>query len=158
MSSLGHYFHPQSAPYRLSPGGASYELVHATSRVLPYVLSLSTLDASSSDSDKLSNAWARVHAHEKLLGEKLLGWLGSDEARQAGVRVVGPSKMGEHRGAATISFVVAKLGEKGEVLRDEDGQVQVRIPSAQISRAADETDQVRLPSHPLISLTFISSC
>lgn len=148
FASLGHYFHPQSAPYRLAPGGSSYELQYSTSRVLPYLLSLSTLDASAPDSDRLANAWARIQAHEKLLGDKLLGWLGGDEARSKGVRIVGPKTMGPARNAVTVSFVVAEVDESGKVLRDQAGQVRVRIPSAEILKQADQSGQVRVPFIP----------
>lgn len=138
LSSLGHYFHCKDAYHLLAPGGASYELQHSVSRVLPYVVSLSSLSKTASDSEHLDNAWARISAHEKLLGEKLLGWLNGEEARSWGVRVVGPGAMDDGRGAVTVAFVVVETDERGVY-----GEVKVKKSSREVVGVFDQEGGVR---------------
>jgi selenocysteine lyase/cysteine desulfurase len=59
----------------------------------------------------LNTAFKRIRSHEKKLSERLLAYLTSTEAAEAGVRVIGPSATEER--APTISFVVVKSGDGG---------------------------------------------
>ncbi|KAL7410481.1 pyridoxal phosphate-dependent transferase, partial [Mrakia frigida] len=139
LSSLGHYFHPKDPAHLLAPGGASYELVHSVSRVLPYLLSLSSLPSSLSSSDHLVSAFSRISAHECALGERLLGWLGGEEGRGWGVRVVGPGGMGEENGrsAVTVAFVIVESDERGE-----GGEVKLRLKSGDVVKRFDEGGKI----------------
>ncbi|KAJ9103930.1 hypothetical protein QFC21_002393 [Naganishia friedmannii] len=109
VHSLGHYFHPQSVAYKFAPGGASYELQVGCHAVLPYLLSLCDVESDLPQSRQLDIAFERIQAHEKLLSDRLLPYLLSDEAKAKGVRVIGPET--SHDRAPTISFVVLAPAE-----------------------------------------------
>jgi selenocysteine lyase/cysteine desulfurase len=126
LPSLGHYFHPTlPISYKLAPGGAPYELQVGCAPVLPYLLSLG------SGEDKLGNAFERIQAHENTLSKRLLEYLTGQEARDKGVRVVGP-ETADHR-APTISFVV---------VQKEGDKWRKRIQSKDIVAVFDKTTNV----------------
>ncbi|EJD08144.1 PLP-dependent transferase [Fomitiporia mediterranea MF3/22] len=105
-SALTHHFlRVDNTAYKLSPGGAGYELTYAVSAVLPYFQSLSP-------SGDVDDAFARIAAHEQELLMPLLGYLTSEDARKKGVLIVGSEKVDEWR-APTVSFVV--VGERRPV-------------------------------------------
>lgn len=103
--SLGHYFHPQAVAYKLAPGGAPYELQVGCHPVLPYLFSLG--DGSK---DQLATAFERIRAHERLLSERMLAYLLSDEAKAKGVQVIGPQTPQDR--VPTISFVVVEQASR----------------------------------------------
>jgi selenocysteine lyase/cysteine desulfurase len=82
--------------YKLQPGGPGYELVYATTAVIPYLLSLSP-------ENNLTASFKAIAEHEQTLSEPLLKYLLSEYDR--GVRIVGDEKAGLGR-VPTISFVV----------------------------------------------------
>jgi hypothetical protein len=96
--------------YKLAPGGAPYELQVGCHPILPYLLSLGKQDDDSSQQMQLATAFERIQAHERLLSERLLAYLLSDEANAKGVRIVGPQTSQDR--VPTISFVVVEQASK----------------------------------------------
>lgn len=143
VHSLGHYFHPQSVAYKFAPGGASYELQVGCHAVLPYLISLGATTSNLPQSRQLDIAFERIQAHEKLLSERLLEYLLSDEAKAKGVRVIGPETA--HNRTPTISFIVlAPLDSDGTT-----ATYKKRLLSKDIVAVFDAGRKVRsrLPSH-----------
>jgi selenocysteine lyase/cysteine desulfurase len=107
LKPLTHHFLPvDGKAYQLQPGGPGYELVYATTAVLPYFLSLSSNPSPSTNSNvkaALDDAFARIEAHEHDLIEPLLAYLRSKKER--GVLIVGDEQNSPSR-VPTISFVV----------------------------------------------------
>ena len=87
-------------PYKLQPGGPGYEIVYATTAVLPYLLSIAPAKANSLDA-----AFSAIAAHGINLLQTLLGFLTASEQFERGIRVVGDDKIGPGR-VPTVSFVV----------------------------------------------------
>lgn len=139
VHSLGHYFHPQSVAYKFAPGGASYELQVGCHAVLPYLLSLGDATSDLPQSRQLDVAFQRIQAHEKLLSDRLLSYLLSEQAKAKGVRVIGPET--SHDRAPTISFVV--LESKGT-----DAIYKKRLLSKDIVSVFDEGKKVGLGVFP----------
>lgn len=104
LSSLlvHHFLKVDKSAYKLQPGGPGYEIVYATTAVLPYLLSLST---GPSGPGSLQASFALIAEHEQTLIEPLLAFLTAPEQTERGVRVVGDTKVGLDR-VPTISFVV----------------------------------------------------
>ncbi|KDQ51414.1 hypothetical protein JAAARDRAFT_41083 [Jaapia argillacea MUCL 33604] len=139
IASLAHHFLPTSSSpiTKLQPGGPGYELVYATTAVTPYLLSLSPV-STSSESDRLDQAFDVIKAHEQILVRRLLSWLESKERWERGVRVVGESlsdltSEGEaavERRVPTISFVIVgerNMGSKDVVkVFDQKGGIGIR--------------------------------
>jgi hypothetical protein len=96
--------------YKLAPGGAPYELQVGCHPILPYLLSVGKRDDESDPQAQLSTAFERIQAHERLLSERLLAFLLSDEAKAKGVQVVGPQTSQDR--VPTISFVVVEQASK----------------------------------------------
>ena len=92
--------------YKLAPGGAPYELQVACHPILPYLVSLGKQDGEASPQKQLATAFERIGAHERLLSERLLTYLLSDEAKAKGVQVVGPHSPQDR--VPTISFIVVE--------------------------------------------------
>lgn len=121
LSSLAHFFLPLSPtdPYKLAPGGSSYELTYGSTAVATYLLSLAPSSDQAED-ERLDIAFDRIAAHEELLAKLLLNFLTSDKLRERGVRIVGPKESGKDVRAPTISFVVRGAKPMGsQALVDE---------------------------------------
>ncbi|KAL5512456.1 hypothetical protein ACEPAG_3109 [Sanghuangporus baumii] len=100
LSALTHHFlSVDRIAYKISPGGAGYELTYAVSAVLPYLQSLSP-------SGNIDDSFALIAAHEQELLKPLISYLTSDEARARGILIVGSEIVDAWR-APTISFVVS---------------------------------------------------
>ena len=100
LSALTHHFlSVDKTAYKISPGGAGYELTYAVSAVLPYLQSLSP-------SGDIDDAFSLIAAHEQKLLTPLIGYLTSVEARARGILIVGSEIVDTWR-APTISFVVS---------------------------------------------------
>ena len=85
LSGINHFF-IEDAPYKLQPGHAPYELVHALSAVVDYLESLD---------------FAAVAAHERALTARLLEFLdGKKNVRVLGERTASATRV------PTISFTV----------------------------------------------------
>ncbi|KIO34165.1 hypothetical protein M407DRAFT_223831 [Tulasnella calospora MUT 4182] len=119
LTSLSHYFlKDYTAGYlKLQPGGPGYEVPYGTTGVLPYLLSLagSVGVGDRSESELLDGAFQRIAAHEEDLMKPIIGFLLSEEAKKAGVRIVGPESANKQVRAPTISFVV--VGQDGKTKR-----------------------------------------
>jgi len=104
---LTHHFIPaEGKAYQLQPGGPGYELVYATTAVLPYFFSLSANPSPSTDENvkaALDDAFTRIETHEHNLIEPLLAYLRSKKER--GVLIVGDEQNSPSR-VPTISFIV----------------------------------------------------
>ena len=103
-----HFLKVDDLPYKLQPGGPGYEIIYATTSVLPYLLSLTpakTLDAS----------FEAIAAHEQNLLEPLLQFLTDETQAKRGIRVIGDPKIGLDR-VPTVSFII--IGEKA--MRSQD--------------------------------------
>lgn len=109
LTSLAHFFLKLSSvdPYKLAPGGASYEIVYGASFVPAYILSLAGTEKGTED-ERFDLAFDRIALHEEKLTERLMNYLISK--RDRGVRIVGPISSKKEDRAPTISFVVR--GEK----------------------------------------------
>jgi selenocysteine lyase/cysteine desulfurase len=142
VHSLGHYFHPQSVAYKFAPGGASYELQVGCHAVLPYLLSLGDATSDLPQSRQLDVAFQRIQAHEKLLSDRLLSYLLSEQAKAKGVRVIGPET--SHDRAPTISFVVLESAES----KGTDAIYKKRLLSKDIVSVFDEGKKVGLGVFP----------
>jgi len=80
-------------PYKLQPGSVNYELTWGAGAIVEYVRGLGDGD--------LDDGYARMSAHERTLGTRLLDWL----ATKPRARVIGDAEMNDER-VPTISFTV----------------------------------------------------
>jgi cysteine desulfurase family protein (TIGR01976 family) len=89
-----HFFiEDDELPYKLQPGNVNYELTWSAGAILDYLTEIGDGD--------LETAYARMAAHESVLGDRLLRWLQT----KSRVRVIGDPEMTDDR-VSTISFVV----------------------------------------------------
>jgi cysteine desulfurase family protein (TIGR01976 family) len=89
-----HFFiEDDELPYKLQPGNVNYELTWSAGAILDYLTEIGDGD--------LETAYARMTAHESVLGDRLLRWLQT----KSRVRVIGDPEMTDDR-VSTISFVV----------------------------------------------------
>lgn len=103
VSPINHHFlRVESSPYKIQPGGSGYELVHGTSGIVPYLLSLTPVNS-------LRASFEAIALHELALLQVLLGYLTHPDRKARGVRIVGDEKIDSTR-VPTISFVV--VGER----------------------------------------------
>lgn len=127
LTSLAHYFLKDHE--KLEPGGPGYEVTYGTTGVLPYLLSLagnSGLEGKS-DGELLDVAYQRIAAHEEELMKPIFDFLLSEEAKKAGVRIVGPESGKVEVRAPTISFVV--VGPDGKTKRLQSKDVVAKVHS-----------------------------
>ncbi|KIJ16244.1 hypothetical protein PAXINDRAFT_168763 [Paxillus involutus ATCC 200175] len=125
-SSLGsiahHFLAVDDTPKKIQCGGPGYELVHAASGVIPYLLSITP-------ENSLEASFGAIAEHERLLVQPLLSFLTDKKQYGRGVRVVGESKVDLSR-APTISFVVVgqnAMNSKDVVAAfDKEGNIGIR--------------------------------
>ncbi|KAG9001407.1 hypothetical protein FRB90_011629 [Tulasnella sp. 427] len=127
LTSLSHYFLKDYL--KLQPGGPGYEVTYGTTGVLPYLLSLAGSGGAEkkSDGELLDMAFQRIAVHEEDLMRPIMGFLLSEEAQKAGVRIVGPESDKKGIRAPTISFVV--VGQDGETKRFQSKNVVGKFDS-----------------------------
>ncbi|KAG8928234.1 hypothetical protein FRC01_006256, partial [Tulasnella sp. 417] len=127
LASLSHYF--LGDIQKLQPGGSGYEIPYGTTGVLPYLLGLAggVEVEDRSESELLEAAFQRIGAHEEDLMKPIMGFLLSEEARKAGVRIVGPESADQQVRAPTISFVI--VGEDGKTKRIQSKDVVAKFDS-----------------------------
>ncbi|KIO34167.1 hypothetical protein M407DRAFT_17074 [Tulasnella calospora MUT 4182] len=127
LTSLSHYFLKDEE--KLEPGGCGYEVPYGTTGVLPYLLSLagSVGVGDRSEIELLDEAFRRIAAHEEDLMKPIIGFLLSEEAKKAGVRIVGPESANVQVRAPTISFVV--VGQDGKTKRLQSKDVVAEFDS-----------------------------
>lgn len=107
-------------PYKLQPGGVSYEATAALPAIPEYLLERVSglqewIDAGADEPGRvygrrpwylqrrgLASTFEAFAAHEEILAERLLGYLRQKE----GVTVVGPLSADRHRRVPTVSFTV----------------------------------------------------
>ncbi|KAG8894775.1 hypothetical protein FRC00_008476, partial [Tulasnella sp. 408] len=127
LTSLSHYFLKDYL--KIQPGGPGYEVPYGTTGVLPYLLSLAGSGGvgDRSESELLNEAFRRIAAHEENLMKPIIGFLLSEEAKKAGVRIVGPESADKEVRAPTISFVV--VGQDGKTKRLQSKDVVAEFDS-----------------------------
>lgn len=89
LANLNHeYLDDDAIPYKLQPGGASYELVYGASAIPDY---LTTLDREQGGDGSGATAWQAIEAHEDELQRPLLEFL----AAHSEIDLLGPATTGE---------------------------------------------------------------
>lgn len=87
LANINHEYLPADAlPYKLQPGGASYELVYGAAAIPAYLEELDRRLDGNGDGGK---AWAAIAAHEAALAGRLLQWL----EQQPRVELIGPREI-----------------------------------------------------------------
>jgi len=109
LESISHHFLAvNSSPQKIQVGGPGYELVHAATGVVPYLLSLTP-------ENNLEASFAAMAEHEQTLVRALLSFLTDKQQYDRGVRLVGTSTIDLTR-VPTISFVV--IGQRAIKSKD----------------------------------------
>ena len=89
LANLNHeYLDDDAIPYKLQPGGASYELVYGASAIPEY---LAALDHELGGNGSRAAAWQAIEAHEDALQRPLLELLDT----QPGIELLGPRTTGQ---------------------------------------------------------------
>lgn len=128
LKSLAHHFLAvHGSPQKIQVGGPGYELVHAASGVVPYLLSLTP-------ENKLEASFAAIAQYEQSLLRPLLSFLTDKQQYDRGVRLVGTSTIDPSR-VPTVSFVVTgqrAIKSKDLVAEfDKEGNVRL-VPSSNV--------------------------
>ncbi|MGH8273621.1 MAG: cysteine desulfurase-like protein [Gammaproteobacteria bacterium] len=90
-----------AVPYKLQPGGYSYEAAYGFGAVLDYMLEKAP--SGETPRDKLAAAWLALSAHESRLAGKLLDYLHS----HPGITIHGPKEAAVESRLPIVSFSVA---------------------------------------------------
>lgn len=128
LKSLAHHFLAvHGSPQKIQVGGPGYELVHAASGVVPYLLSLTP-------ENKLEASFAAIAQYEQSLLRPLLSFLTDKQQYDRGVRLVGTSTIDPSR-VPTVSFVITgqrAIKSKDLVAEfDKEGNVRL-VPSSNV--------------------------
>ncbi|KAJ3983500.1 pyridoxal phosphate-dependent transferase [Lentinula detonsa] len=118
-----HFLKVDKKSYKLQPGGPGYELVHGTTGVLPYLLSLNP-------ENNLQASFDAIAAHEQKLVQPLLAFLTAPKQIERGVRIVGAENAGVTR-VPTISFIVVgeRATKSSDIVKvfDKKGGIGIRF-------------------------------
>jgi cysteine desulfurase family protein (TIGR01976 family) len=121
-----HFFvGEEEVPYKFQPGNVNYELTWGAGAVVDYIRDLGDGD--------LETAYARMIAHERVLGEQLLAWL----ATKSKVRVIGNPEMTTER-VPTVSFIVDGLKSSQVPPHADDKNIGIRWGDFYARRLIDD--------------------
>lgn len=138
LPSLAHYFidpndglEDHGPGIRLQLGSTSFELIHGTTGVSPYISSLAPpIDGSESTSDKLNRGFDAIKAQEQSLLTPLVDFLKSKY--DVGVRIVGLAVADASIRAPTISFVV--VNPDGQTIKPKSKAIVAKVDQLQTVR------------------------
>lgn len=102
MACINHEFLSTHIPYKIQPGGMSYELAWGAGGIGEY---LDELGAGMDKNSPREAAWRAIAIQEQALSERLLGFLRG----RAGVKVIGSCQSDRNERVPTISFVVSGM-------------------------------------------------
>ena len=122
LKSLAHHFLAvNNSPMKIQVGGPGYELVHAASGVVSYLLSLTP-------ENSLEASYAAITQHEQSLLKPLLSFLTDKQQYDRGVRLVGTSNVDLSR-VPTVSFVVTgpRAMKSKDIVSEFDKEKNVRF-------------------------------
>ena len=122
LKSLAHhYLQVVKSSQKLRVGGAAYELVHAASGVVPYLLSLTP-------ENNLEASFAAIAQYEQGLLQPLLSFLTDKQQYDRGVRLFGTSTIDLSR-VPTVSFVITgqRAIKSKDVVAEFDKERDVRL-------------------------------
>lgn len=103
-----HFLKVENVAYKLQPGGPGYEIVHGTTGVNAYLLSLTP-------KNDLKATFEAIAVHEQTILEPLMSFLTDPAQKARGVRIVGEETVNLER-VPTVSFVV--VGQRPLKSRD----------------------------------------
>lgn len=127
LANLSHHFVPMDkVPGKLQPGNPNYELSYSATAIPEYLVELgrrSGAPAGASRRECMAVAWEAIAAHESLLTERLLSWLGE----RPGVRIIGPEFASADVRVPTVSFVVEGRSSEAIVRAVDPHRVGIRF-------------------------------
>ncbi|WP_306753460.1 cysteine desulfurase-like protein [Paracoccus actinidiae] len=118
LDGLYHYFYGKDkVPGKLEPGNPSYESAYSTDGIVDYLTGLARHHGATGDRRALvAAAYDRITAHEDLLTDRLLSWLGG----RNDCRIVGEGTNRDSTRVPTIAFKFDSV-DSGNLVRAMDG-------------------------------------
>ena len=141
MSLAHHYFTVDKSSQKIRVGNPAYQLIHAASGVVPYLLSLTP-------ENNLEASFAAIAQHEQGLLQPLLSFLTDKQQYERGVRLFGTSTIDLSR-VPTVSFVVTgqRPIKSKDVVTEFDKERDVRLVLSAYARVL--TSPRRIGWYPL---------
>ncbi len=159
LTSLAHYFFSHDKPKKLQPGGVNYELSYGSTAVLPYILSLSSREASPQASVDLEDpdlqatldrAYDRIAEHEEKILTPLIEYLKSNSK----FRILGAETPSKKVRSPTVSFMVESRKSSDIVAAfEKDGACGIRCGYAYANRLCE--DALDLPEDGPVRVSLV---
>ncbi|MCC6559227.1 MAG: cysteine desulfurase-like protein [Polyangiaceae bacterium] len=136
LPGLNHFFIGEDqVPYKLQPGGVSYELAWGSAGIVDYFEDLGRrADPALAGRGALQRAYEEIAAHEAVLQERLLSFLRD----RRGVRIIGRRDGDRTRRVPTVSFVSAQRAPEEIVRAIDPHRIGIRHGDFYARRLAED--------------------